>query len=133
MAEDYAEVRVEHYRSLKERRFQPLAKARDKALRIDWTNFTPGYPSLQALRTPPLHYSHPCLAVKPSFLGTKAFADYDLEALVPYIDWKPFFDVWQLRGKYPNRGYPKIFKDKDVGESSQGSRNHFARTESQEI
>jgi 5-methyltetrahydrofolate--homocysteine methyltransferase len=41
--------------------------------------------------------------------------DYDLENVIPYIDWKPFFDVWQLRGKYPNRGYPKVFKDKTVG------------------
>ncbi len=32
-----------------------------------------------------------------------------------YIDWKPFFDVWQLRGKYPNRGFPKVFKDATVG------------------
>ncbi|KAF3854123.1 hypothetical protein F7725_014811, partial [Dissostichus mawsoni] len=37
------------------------------------------------------------------------------EDLEEFIDWKPFFDVWQLRGKYPNRGYPKIFKDKTVG------------------
>ena len=44
--------------------------------------------------------------------------DYDLDKLLPYIDWKYFFDVWQLRGKYPNRGYPKIFNDKDVGELS---------------
>lgn len=43
------------------------------------------------------------------------FDAYDLRRLVDYIDWKPFFDVWQLRGKYPNRGYPKIFKDKTVG------------------
>jgi len=27
-----------------------------------------------------------------------------------------FFATWQLRGKYPNKGYPNIFKDKDVGE-----------------
>ena len=26
-------------------------------------------------------------------------------SLVPYIDWKPFFDTWQLRGKYPNSRY----------------------------
>lgn len=39
----------------------------------------------------------------------------NLNDLTPYIDWKPFFDVWQLRGKYPNRGYPKIFKDRNVG------------------
>ena len=54
--------------------------------------------------------------VKPSFIGEKHFEDFDLNELVPYIDWKPFFNVWQLRGKYPNRGYPKIFNDKDVGE-----------------
>jgi 5-methyltetrahydrofolate--homocysteine methyltransferase len=43
------------------------------------------------------------------------FEDYPLEKLVPQIDWNPFFATWQLRGKYPNRGYPKIFNDKDVG------------------
>ena len=57
-----------------------------------------------------------CVAVEPSLLGTKYFEDYDLTSLLEYIDWKPFFDVWQLRGKYPNRGYPKIFKDKTVGQ-----------------
>ena len=49
------------------------------------------------------------------------FTEYDLDKLVSYIDWKPFFDVWQLRGKYPNRGYPKIFNDEAVGEFHSGS------------
>ena len=53
--------------------------------------------------------------MRPSFLGVRVYPDYDLEKLVSFIDWKPFFDVWQLRGKYPNRGYPKIFKDETVG------------------
>ncbi|MFH4985128.1 hypothetical protein AB6A40_011837, partial [Gnathostoma spinigerum] len=35
--------------------------------------------------------------------------------VIPFIDWRPFFDVWQLRGKYPNRGFPRIFDDKTVG------------------
>lgn len=56
-------------------------------------------------------------AVRPRFLGTHVFESYDLRKLLDFIDWKPFFDVWQLRGKYPNRGYPKIFKDKTVGMS----------------
>lgn len=51
----------------------------------------------------------------PNKLGITSFENYDLNRLIPYIDWKPFFDVWQLRGKYPNRGYPKIFNDEDVG------------------
>ena len=53
--------------------------------------------------------------VEPNKLGVTVFRNYDLRNLCQYIDWKPFFDVWQLRGKYPNRGYPKIFNDKDVG------------------
>ena len=55
-------------------------------------------------------------AVCPKKLGITVLSNTDINELVPYIDWKPFFDVWQLRGKYPNRGYPKIFNDKDVGE-----------------
>jgi len=55
-------------------------------------------------------------AVVPHKLGITVLNDYDLSKLIPYIDWKPFFDVWQLRGKYPNRGYPKIFDDADVGQ-----------------
>ena len=38
--------------------------------------------------------------------------------LRPFIDWSPFFSVWQLRGVYPTRGYPKIFEDKRVGEQA---------------
>lgn len=56
-----------------------------------------------------------CFSVRPSFLGSKVIDDCEISDLIPYIDWKPFFDVWQLRGKYPNRGYPKIFRDKTVG------------------
>jgi len=52
--------------------------------------------------------------VKPAFLGTRVFRDIPIEDVLPYIDWNPFFQVWQLRGRYPNRGYPKIFNDATV-------------------
>lgn len=57
--------------------------------------------------------------VEPTFLGQRGFPDFDLNLVVPYIDWKPFFDVWQLRGKYPNRAFPRIFNDADVGAEAQ--------------
>ena len=38
--------------------------------------------------------------------------------MLEYIDWDPFFSTWQIRGKYPNRTYPKIFNDKTVGEEA---------------
>jgi 5-methyltetrahydrofolate--homocysteine methyltransferase len=46
----------------------------------------------------------------PSFLGTRVIDDFPLEKLVPYIDWSPFFQTWELRGKFP-----KIFDDPVVG------------------
>ncbi|KAM4041514.1 methionine synthase [Anomaloglossus baeobatrachus] len=98
IAEEYEDIRQDHYDSLKERRYLSLQQAREKGFHIDW-------------------HSHP-VPVKPKFLGVRVFKNYDLEKLSQYIDWKPFFDVWQLRGKYPNRGFPKIFNDKAVGEEA---------------
>jgi len=98
--EEYEEIREEHYQGLKERKYVTLEKARAKKLRWDWKD---------AKKYVPL---------RPKFLGTRVFDDYDLEHLVKYIDWKPFFDTWEIRGKYPNRNFPNIFKDKDVGEEA---------------
>jgi 5-methyltetrahydrofolate--homocysteine methyltransferase len=50
----------------------------------------------------------------PNTLGVTVLDDYPLEALVPYIDWTPFFITWDLVGKYP-----KIFNDEVVGEAAQ--------------
>ncbi|XP_006872073.1 PREDICTED: methionine synthase [Chrysochloris asiatica] len=98
--EEYEDIRQDHYESLKDRRYLTLSKARENGLRLDW-----------------LSEPRP---VKPTFIGTRVFEDYDLQKLVDYIDWKAFFDVWQLRGKYPNRGFPKIFNDK-TAEKDPGS------------
>lgn len=92
VVEEYIDIRNDYYESLKERRFISLNEARQRKFKI--TNFDP---------------------VKPSFMGRKVFSDIDLNVIASFIDWKPFFDVWQLRGKYPNRGYPRIFDDPDVG------------------
>jgi 5-methyltetrahydrofolate--homocysteine methyltransferase len=50
---------------------------------------------------------------KPSFLGRKVLTDFPLGAIVPFIDWSPFFQTWELRGKYP-----AIFDDAVVGEEA---------------
>jgi len=100
IAEQYEELRIEHYDSLEERKYVTLEKAREKSFKIDWANMK----NAGAAKLP----------VKPTFLGSKAM-EYTLDELVPFIDWNPFFAVWQLRGKYPNRNYPKIFDDATVG------------------
>ncbi|MDG2501428.1 MAG: methionine synthase [Porticoccaceae bacterium] len=49
----------------------------------------------------------------PNQPGITVLDDYPLEALVPYIDWTPFFITWDLVGKYP-----KILNDEVVGEAA---------------
>ncbi|KAJ3166769.1 hypothetical protein HK101_011893 [Irineochytrium annulatum] len=95
VSDEYEDLRVEHYEGLKDRRYLPLEKARSLAPVIDW------------MKEP--------APVKPKMLGTKVYDNYDLAKLTSHIDWNPFFQTWQLRGKYPNRGYPKIFNDEAVG------------------
>lgn len=85
MADRYAKDR-----GTKER--QSLAAARANKFQIDWDAATP---------------------VAPKFIGTKIFDDYDIEELAKYIDWTPFFQTWELTGKYP-----AILKDKVVGETA---------------
>ena len=72
----------------------PLNVAREKSLKLDWKDFTPK---------------------RPSFLGKKIYRHFPLNELLQFVDWKCFFDVWELRGKYPNGRYPKIFNDETVG------------------
>jgi 5-methyltetrahydrofolate--homocysteine methyltransferase len=67
----------------------PLAKARERA--------------------PKLEYA----PVKPGFLGVRSFENYPLEELVPYIDWTPFFASWELAGRFP-----AILEDDIVGEAA---------------
>jgi len=79
--EDYAELRTAHGAMTAKSRFLPLAEARKKKFTCDWAKVS---------------------VTKPVFLGTKVFTDYDLNDLVPRIDWSPFFLTWELKGKYPN-------------------------------
>lgn len=93
----YEEIREDHYAGQLEQKFLSLEDARSKKFVIDFA-------------------SQPA-PIKPTFLGPKVF-NYNLKDLIPYIDWNPFFSTWQIHGKYPNRTYPKIFNDKDVGEEA---------------
>jgi len=88
----YAQLRIDHASRQKDKNFIPIEKARENHVKIDWSNYK---------------------ATKPKFLGTKVFEDYDLAEIAKYIDWTPFFQTWQLSGKYP-----KIFDDEIVGKEA---------------
>eukprot|EP00937_MAST-01D_sp_MAST-1D-sp2_P002355 g2355.t1 len=93
--EEYEELREEYLSSLEERQVVPFAGAVGKAFGIDFA-------------------AHP-VPPPPRAPGITVIDSYDMDTLVATIDWNPFFQTWQLRGRYPNRGYPKIFNDEKVG------------------
>jgi 5-methyltetrahydrofolate--homocysteine methyltransferase len=47
---------------------------------------------------------------KPYLTGVNKFAAYPLDKITEYIDWSPFFQAWELAGRYP-----KILQDEVVG------------------
>ena len=77
---EYRKVADAHARSEADKARLPLAKARANAMKIDWA---------------------PISRRSPSFLGTRVFEPHDLADLVRYIDWTPFFQTWELKGRYP--------------------------------
>lgn len=50
---------------------------------------------------------------KPKKIGVEVLNDISISDIIPYIDWTPFFQTWELHGRYPN-----ILKDKVVGEEA---------------
>lgn len=91
--EDYEVTRKEFYASRQEKKLYALEKARKLKFKINWSEYKP---------------------VRPKKLGVFPM-EHQISDLVKYIDWTYFFIVWGLRGKYPNRGFPKIFNDEKVG------------------
>jgi 5-methyltetrahydrofolate--homocysteine methyltransferase len=96
--EEYTELREEYYAGLEDRKFVDLPKAQKKKYEIDF----------DASPVPPI----------PNECGVHVIDNYTLDMVLPYIDWNPFFQTWELRGRYPNRGYPKIFDDEHVGKEA---------------
>jgi 5-methyltetrahydrofolate--homocysteine methyltransferase len=70
----------------------PLAQARERGFKPDWRAYQPPVPNC---------------------LGVRVFPGYPLADLVPFIDWTPFFQTWELSGRYP-----KILEDEVVGEAA---------------
>ena len=97
--DQYTELREEFYTNLEDRKYLTLEEARKKACVLDFT----------------LPENTP---YTPNFIGTKVIDDFEFDDIEKAIDWNPFFQTWQLRGRYPNRGYPKIFNDETVGEEA---------------
>lgn len=90
--EQYMVLRDRHLNKKVTKELLSLAQARANSTPIDWDNYTPPTPKM---------------------LGIKVFNKYDLAKIAQYIDWTPFFQSWQLAGKYP-----AILTDPVVGEQA---------------
>jgi 5-methyltetrahydrofolate--homocysteine methyltransferase len=89
---EYAKIAAAHARAQEDKARLPLAAARGNALKLDWSGYTPP---------------------KPAALGTQVLEDCPIADLVDYIDWTPFFQTWELSGKFP-----AILDDAKVGEAA---------------
>jgi 5-methyltetrahydrofolate--homocysteine methyltransferase len=76
---EYARLREEHAGRRREKKLLTLEEARANQTRIDWSGYEPPRPEFTGAR-----------AVCPSIVNLR-----------DYIDWSPFFHVWELRGRYP--------------------------------
>ncbi|WP_137388424.1 methionine synthase [Rhodoligotrophos defluvii] len=89
---EYRKVAEAHARSEAEKLRLPLARARANAFKADWANYAPP---------------------APRFLGRRVFDTYDLAELARYIDWTPFFQTWELKGRFP-----AILEDEKQGQAA---------------
>ncbi|MGV3631314.1 MAG: methionine synthase [Bacteroidota bacterium] len=90
---EYRRLREHHEKHRAEKHLLSLEKARDNHFKIDWKAED---------------------IAQPAKRGRHELIDYPLENLVPYIDWTPFFQTWELHGRYPN-----ILEDAIVGLEAQ--------------
>ena len=89
---EYSRIRENHEKHIKNKTLLSLQKARENKLLLNFDSKT---------------------VTKPNNLGVKVLENISIEKIVQYIDWTPFFQAWELHGRYPN-----ILKDDVVGEQA---------------
>jgi 5-methyltetrahydrofolate--homocysteine methyltransferase len=89
---EHVQRRIQHGSRRAKSPTHTLAQARANRPRLDWSGYVPPVPRM---------------------LGVRAFDDYSIEELARYIDWTPFFQAWELRGKFPD-----ILSDPQFGEQA---------------
>ncbi len=91
LRKEYDTLRDAYLNRAREKNFLTIDAARKNKFKIDWDNYKPK---------------------QPNFIGTKT-VEVELSELVDFIDWTPFFQSWELFGKYP-----AILTDEIVGEQA---------------
>ena len=86
---EYAEAKAGHSRRGESKNYVSIAEARANKYQVDWDSYQPHAPKK---------------------IGSQVLTDYDLKEIAKYIDWTPFFQTWEMKGRYP-----KILDDSEKG------------------
>ncbi|MES1924215.1 B12-dependent methionine synthase [Salinisphaera sp. T31B1] len=108
LKDEYEQVRQRHASKRKET-FLTLEAARDNRVRLDWDSYQPPRPALPEAtdytRRQPVPHAAGAEAdastAEPQS-GLYVFEDFPIAELIPTIDWTPFFQSWEMRGRYPD-------------------------------
>ncbi|MGX7677881.1 methionine synthase [Jatrophihabitans sp. DSM 45814] len=101
LATDYDSLRERYAARNEAKVILPIAAARANRTPIDWTGYRPPRPRLLAQQAPDVHHDDE-RALTSATQFVKTFHDYPLAELRDYIDWQPFFNAWEMKGKFPD-------------------------------
>lgn len=90
---EYQTLREYHLKKKSQKSFLTIDQARKNKFQINWSEYNP---------------------IKPKKMGSHVWYNLPLKDIIPYIDWTPFFQTWELHGRFPN-----ILKDEIVGQEAQ--------------
>ncbi len=115
---DYVAAREQHEGKKSKASYVTLEEARARGVKTNWAKTNPPQPSLvrEGASDSSPEKGRPggvYVPPKPHLLGVHKFESYPLDKIAEYIDWTPFFQAWELAGRYP-----KILQDKVVGEEA---------------
>jgi 5-methyltetrahydrofolate--homocysteine methyltransferase len=102
VTKDYDALRERHAAKLGERPVLRLAAARANATPIDWTHYHPPRPRMLVQQSHDVSDGTNDQTRGRATQFVKTFRDYDLAELRSYIDWQPFFNSWEMKGRFPD-------------------------------
>ncbi|HET8583481.1 MAG TPA: vitamin B12 dependent-methionine synthase activation domain-containing protein, partial [Jatrophihabitans sp.] len=98
---DYDALRERHAARSDTKVILPLDAARANRTPIDWSDYRPPRPHLIMQQARDVHSDDYRAPDRPTQF-VKVFQDYPLSELRDYIDWQPFFNAWEMKGKFPD-------------------------------
>jgi 5-methyltetrahydrofolate--homocysteine methyltransferase len=100
---EYAGLRERHAARQDTRALLPLEAARAAAPALDWSSYAPPRPRMLLQQARDVCAGPACDHLHGRVTRfTRVFDDYPLEELRRYIDWQPFFNAWEMRGRFPD-------------------------------